>query len=239
MSKAITSTASFLVLLAFASATFVVGTSTAQDFRYLEVKVVDEKEQVMTELAVEIKMGELEFRIPTDEFGKISMNVPSDSQPVELCISKAGYELQKVRWSRGSEVPAEHAIKMQPGKPGQGWVFDNNGQPVEGAEVYAAQSDTKLTFVHGRNPTNSKSKPKQSAVTTDAKGKFTLPHYPPGSTIVCLSDVGWAQMLIAKEQGDQALQLQLTPWAHVEVVTRIRAEKPDSNVVGLYFIKRF
>ena len=207
--------------------------AVAQEFKFLEVKVVDDNGKPMADVQVDIKMEGLQFPMPTDEAGMISLNVSAGRSPVELLVRHEGYQSQKIRWRRGSEVPEEFSISLQPGKPASGWVVDAQGEPVAEAEVFAASPKKTLRFVNGHNPPISK----QTAVTTDEQGQFTLPFQPAGSTIACLSDAGWAQFVKSDEHDDQLLEIKLTPWARVELLTKLQQTSPDGETVGLHFIK--
>jgi len=199
----------------------------AQEFKFLEVKVFDENGKPMADVPVEIKMDGMKFPMSTNELGMISLNVSSGRNPVELNIRHKRYESQKVRWQRGSEVPEEHTIQMQLGMPSQGLVVDADGNPVARAEIFVAPPDESLTIVNGETPKNSRLKP----VATDEQGKFELPFQPEGSTIVCLSDAGWAQLVMPKKQADSSLEIRLTLWIHVQLLTQLGAES-----VGLHFL---
>jgi|GEM_PF-5988540 len=216
-----------LTTLAVAAASS--ATTLAQEFKFLEVNVVDENGKPMADVPVEIKMDGLVFPMPTNEAGVISLNVSAASRNVQLKVNQPDYEPQKIRWRRGTEVPAKYSIKMQLGKPSQGWVFDAQGNPVSEAEIYTALPGETLTFLNGKNPPKSN----QTATKTDAQGKFTLPYLPQGSTIVCLSEQGWAQRVKPKADAQQPLEMRLTPWVQVELLT-----KHSKTPVGLHYLSR-
>jgi hypothetical protein len=201
--------------------------AVAQDFKFLEVTVVDENGKPLVDVPVEIRMDGMRFPMPTDELGMVSLNVSAGGDAVELNVRHEGYESKKIRWRRGHDVPEQHTIKMNPGKPNQGWVVDANGEPVAGAEIFAAPPDKPLTLLNGKNPPNSK----QVAAVSDQQGKFQLPFQPEGATIVCVSDTGWAQFVKPQAEDNQLLEIRLRPWVRVELLTP-QADEP----VGLYFI---
>jgi len=180
---------------------------SAQEFKFLEVKVFDENGKPMADVPVEIKMDGLSFPMPTNELGMISFNVSAGPNPVELRIEKPGYELQKIRWRRGSKVPAEYLIKLKLGKPYVGVVRDQSGRAVPGVQVSLATLVEPLKISNAIFARNTK----QPQTQTDDKGKFSLPYQSKSPTIVCLAAEGWAQVTA----GEEPLAIQLTPWAKV------------------------
>ncbi len=215
------------VWMTIASSTF------AQEFKFLEVTVHDENGQPMAEVTVDINMDGLEFPMPTDADGVISLNVATNSSPVVLKAHHPGYESKRIRWEWGKDVPKSHTLELQLGKPTSGVVLDADGQPVAEAELYAAPPDEPLTFVNGRNPTPDKQVP----VGTDEQGHFTLPFQPQGTTIACLSDAGWAQFVVADESKEEPLEVQLTPWARLELVSKLGGEIVPGEIVGAHYVK--
>ncbi len=204
----------------------------AQEFKFLEVKVLDEDGKPMPEVSVEIEMDGLEFPMPTDELGMVSLNISASNTPVELRVRHAGYESQRKRWRRGFEVPEEFSFRMTVGQPIEGLVLDSAGKPIVGAEVFTAPPEESLLFVNGENPPKSE----QQATTTDADGKFTLPLQPIGTTIACLSDAGWSKLAMTSKREGKPLEIRLTPWAKVQLVTRVFEESPTDETVGLQFV---
>ena len=201
--------------------------AVAQDFKFLEVTVVDENDKALVDVAVEIKMDGMKFPMPTDELGMVSLNVSANSNAVELNVRHPGYESQRIRWRRGQDVPEQHTIHMNPGKPNQGWVVDANGEPVAGAEIFAAPPEKSVTLLNGKNPPGAE----QTAAVSDEQGKFELPFQPEGATIVCVSDAGWAQLVKPKHQADQPLEIRLSPWVHVQL-----SASQAGETVGLHFV---
>ncbi len=204
----------------------------AQEFKFLEVKVLDENGKPMPEVSVEIQMDGLEFPMPTDELGMVSLNISASNTPVELRVRHAGYESQRKRWRRGFEVPEEFSFRMTVGQPIEGLVLDSAGKPIVGAEVFTAPPEESLLFINGENPPKSK----QQATVTDADGKFTLALQPVGATIACLSEGGWAKLAVTREREGKPLEIRLTPWAKVHLVTRVLEEGSANETVGLQFV---
>lgn len=204
----------------------------AQEFKYLEVKVVDEQGKPMPDVAVEIKMDGLEFPMPTDALGMVSFNVSSNNAPVHLRVRHEGYESQRKRWDRGFEVPEEFSFRMEVGKPVAGLVVDSQGNPIVGAEVYTAAPGESLKFLNGHNPPKSEQEP----VVTDAAGKFTLPFQPVGTTIACLSEQGWSKLARAEEQHGKPLEIRLTPWASATLTSNVADDATSGVTVGLEFV---
>lgn len=207
-------------------------TASAQNFKFLEVKVLDENGKPMPDVPVEIKMDGLNFPMPTDPLGMVSLNVSASNNPVELRVRHEGYASQRQRWRRGIDVPAEFSFRMQVGQPIKGTVLGPNNQPITRAEIYTAPPDESLTFHNGKNPPKSK----QASVATDPNGEFTLPFLPIGTTIACLSDAGWAKIAKHEEQEGKPLTIRLTPWARVQLTTNAYQDTPSNERLGLQFV---
>ncbi|MGI9427389.1 MAG: hypothetical protein ACR2NM_01940 [Bythopirellula sp.] len=201
--------------------------AVAQDFKFLEVTVVDEHGKPLVDVPVEIKMDRMKFPMATDELGMVSLNVSSGGDAVELNVRHEGYESKRIRWRRGRDVPEQHTIKMKPGAPNQGWVVDASGEPVADAEIFAAPPQQPITLLNGRNPPGAE----QTAAISDKQGKFELPFQPEGATIVCVSDKGWAQFVKPKKQDDDSIDIRLTPWVRVQ----LSSPQPEQTV-GLHIV---
>ncbi|MEM8943818.1 MAG: carboxypeptidase-like regulatory domain-containing protein [Planctomycetota bacterium] len=206
--------------------------AVAQGFKFLELRVLDEKGKPMPDVSVEVKMDGLEFPLPTDDLGMVSLNVSASERPVSLRIRHEGYEQRKVLWKRGVDVPTEYSIRMQPGKPILGWVADPDGNPVGGAHIFHASPNESLSFTNGRPTSTSK----QASVTTDDEGQFTLPFQPKGSTIVCLCEAGWAQFVTSEERNGQQLEIRLKPWVQVRVDSQLADDQLGGGRLGLHFV---
>lgn len=222
-----------LIVFSAATIALVVATSAhAQNFKFLEVKVLDEHGKPMPEVAVEVKMDGIKFPLATDDLGFVSLNISASDNPVELQVRHPGYQSLKHRWRRAFKVPSEFSFRMKKAPPLQGLVLDPDSQPVAGAEVYSAPPDETLSFVNGRNPEKSE----QTAITTDADGKFSLPFPPVGATLACLSDVGWAKLAQTNDEPGEPLQITLTPWAKVRLINRVKRTDAAAETVGLQFV---
>jgi hypothetical protein len=113
-----------------------VADSSAQGFKYLEVKVVDPDGKPLVDVPVEISIDGMAFPMPTDEKGIVAFNVPADgSGRVQLSVKRDGYLAQGVSWNGGEAVPETFTIPMKKGVPIGGIVHDEEGKPIEGVEV--------------------------------------------------------------------------------------------------------
>lgn len=222
-----------LFVFSTAAIAFVVAASAhAQNFKFLEVEVLDEHGKPMSEVAVEVKMDGIKFPLATDDLGAVSLNISASDNPVELQVRHPGYQSLKQRWRRAFEVPSEFSFRMKKAPPLQGLVLDPDGQPVAGAEVYTAPPEETLSFLNGRNPEKSE----QAAIITDADGKFTLPFPPVGATLACLSDAGWAKLAQTDDEPSEPLQITLIPWAKVRLLNRVERAEAAAETVGLQFV---
>lgn len=88
-------------------------------------------------------------------------------------------------WSDTVELAMEPATRVQKGK-----IVDENGHPVEGAEVWANVGD-------------------RLSATTDAEGSFTLKGLPDSSiTLSAASGDLWGRAKVSKETPDIAIKLE-------------------------------
>jgi len=119
-------------------------------FKYIEVKVIGPDGQALPDVSVDVKIDNMEFPMPTNQDGQISLNVPSGyNHRLQLSVKHDTFVAVGVRWSSGKGIPEKFEIPLQKGTPIGGLVLDEKGQPVEGAKVEAArinnpQTDGKL-----------------------------------------------------------------------------------------------
>ncbi|MEM8943817.1 MAG: carboxypeptidase regulatory-like domain-containing protein [Planctomycetota bacterium] len=108
-------------------------------FKFLEVKVVGPDGKAISEVAVDVKIDGMEFPMPTDDEGMISLNVPSgDNTRVRLGVKHKELVADPVNWRGAKQIPEEFTIKLEKGIPIGGLVHDTKGNPVEGVKVSAA-----------------------------------------------------------------------------------------------------
>lgn len=180
----------------------------AQEFKFVEIKVVDENGKPLEDVPVNFRMGGLDFPMPTDKLGMVSLNVPGGDERFEIKVEQPGYAPQKKRWSRGTDVPNEYVMKMALGKPFEGVVRDLAGNALPGVRVSYGMADEPLEILNSQFP----SKMTQPNSTTGADGKFSLPFRMESPTIVCLAKQGWAQL----DADEGPLDIQLRTWAKVK-----------------------
>ena len=125
----------------------------AQDdsgFKFLEVTVVDPDGKPLADVPVDVKIDGMEFPMPTDEDGMISLNVPSgDNSRLELRVKHEEFAAVAARWRGGKSFPEEFSIPLEQGVPIGGIVHDEKDQPIEGVKIEAtisggSQADGKL-----------------------------------------------------------------------------------------------
>lgn len=114
------------------------GSALAQDdsgFIFLEVKVVDPTGQPVPEAEVDIKIGSMQFPMPTDEKGMVGLNAPSSGSQLELKVQKEGFVAMGAAWTSNEKPPTEFEIRLQEAISIGGIVHDEEGNPIEGVEV--------------------------------------------------------------------------------------------------------
>jgi hypothetical protein len=119
-------------------------TVAAQDFKFLEVTVVDPDGQPMADVAVEISLDTMKFPIRTGAEGVVSLSVPTGTKgQMELFVRHPGYAAQAVAWKEGQSTPDQLTIRMPKGVRFGGIVHDENGNPVAGAKVHGIMTIDK------------------------------------------------------------------------------------------------
>jgi uncharacterized GH25 family protein len=107
-------------------------------FKFLEVTVVDPDGKPLADVPVNIKIDSMEFPMPTDEKGIVSVNVPAgDSTELKLAVNHPGYAGIQARWGKGSKIPDIFTLPIKRGTTIGGIVHDEAGKPVAGVKVEA------------------------------------------------------------------------------------------------------
>lgn len=110
----------------------------AQGFKFLEVTVLDPDGKPLADVPVDIRIDGMEFPMPTNEDGIVSVNVPAgDETELELSVSHEGCASISARWAKGNKLPEQVTIPLHKGKTIGGIVHDEHGNPVEGVKVEA------------------------------------------------------------------------------------------------------
>ncbi len=144
----------------------------AQDdsgFKYLEVTVVDPDGKPLADVAVHVKIDGMEFPMPTDEEGEISLNAPSGAKSqLQLSVKHDKFAAVSASWRGGKSFPEEFSIPLEKGMPIGGVVHDEQGEPIEGVKIEAHS--------HGEEQGNGKLRPLLTGhlATTDAKGRWQI-----------------------------------------------------------------
>ncbi len=120
----------------------------AQGFKYLEVKVVDPDGKPMTDVSVDVSLEGMEFPMPTDDEGLVSLNVPGGGR-VQLGVKHDGYMAQGVSWNKGEAIPKTFTIPMKKGVAIGGIVHDEEGQPIEGVKIEGIMVHENSTQLSG------------------------------------------------------------------------------------------
>ncbi len=138
-------------------------------FKYLEVTVVGPDEKPMAGVAVDVKIDGMEFAMPTDDEGKISLNAPGGAKSrLQLSVKHEGFVGVLVSWQGGKSFPEEFSIPLAKGEPVGGVVRDEQGEPVEGVKIESR--------VPGSTASDGKLRPLLSGhlATTDAAGRWQI-----------------------------------------------------------------
>jgi hypothetical protein len=119
-------------------------TVAAQDFKYLEVTVVDSNGKPLADVPVEISLENMKFPMPTDTNGVVSLSVPMGGKgQVELFVRHPGYAAQAVAWKEGKGIPDQLTIRMPKGVRFGGIVHDEQGKPIVDAKVHGIMTIDK------------------------------------------------------------------------------------------------
>ena len=115
---------------------------SAQDdsgFKFIEITVNDPDGKPLSNVAVDIDTAGMQFPMPTNDEGKISLNVPSGADNrLELRVKHEDYAATSVSWQGGDAIPAKFTIPLETGYPIGGIVRDEKGEPIEGVKIEAA-----------------------------------------------------------------------------------------------------
>ena len=163
---------SFLMLLAIVWQT---DDACAQDdsgFKYIEVQVVGPEGKPLADVAVDIKIDGMEFPMPTDDEGKISLNAPSSAKSrLQLSVKHDEYVAVSASWRGGDSFPAEFSIVLEKGEPIGGVVLDEQGEPIEGVKI-----EGMVARVAGSAEAEGKLQPllQSHLATTGEKGRWQI-----------------------------------------------------------------
>ncbi|NOZ41058.1 MAG: hypothetical protein GXP24_12660 [Planctomycetes bacterium] len=138
-------------------------------FKYIEVQVVGPDGKPLADVAVDVKIDEMEFPMPTDEEGKISLNAPSGAKSrLQLSVKHADFAAVSASWQGGESFPKEFSISLEKGEPIGGVVLDEQGEPIEGVKIEMRES--------GKAETNGELQPllRGHLATTDVNGQWQV-----------------------------------------------------------------
>ncbi len=126
------------VALAFTHSSATLFAQGDSGFKYLEVTVVDPEGKPLADVAIDVSVDSMQFPMPTDDEGKISLNVPSgENSRLRLSLKHEGYVALSGYWRGGDKIPEELKVELEKGKPIGGIVHDENGEPIEGVKIEA------------------------------------------------------------------------------------------------------
>ncbi len=160
---------SFLMLLAIvwqADDAYAQGDS---GFKYIEVQVVGPDGKPLADVAVDVKIDGMEFPMPTDEEGKISLNAPSAANSrLQLSVKNDKFAAVSASWQGGDSFPEEFSISLVKGNPIGGLVHDEKGEPIEGVKIEAT--------IAGNSAPDGKLQPllQGHLATTDEAGRWQI-----------------------------------------------------------------
>ncbi len=133
-------------------------------FKFIEIKVVDPDGKPLADVEVDVNLDNMQFPMPTDEEGLISLNVPSGGNSrLSVKVKHKDYVADVMSWRGGDSIPEEHTIKLEKGIAIGGIVHDQDGNPVEGVKVIAATRQT----THGMTTIQT-----DDIATTDGEGRW-------------------------------------------------------------------
>lgn len=139
-------------------------------FRFIDVKVVDQSGNPVEGATVDVSIDGMDFPMPADDQGVVSLNVPASGSRLDLGVRKEGFAAVGARWEAGQEIPDEITVPLEPGATIGGIVHDENGNPIEGVEVHALVASSRNWSM----PKERVFTPRLSGVigTTDAEGRW-------------------------------------------------------------------
>jgi hypothetical protein len=171
------------IVSCFAIWTMCASVVAAQEFKYLEVTVVDPDGKPLADVPVEVSLENMKFPMPTDANGVVSLSVPTGGKgPVELFVRHPGYAAQAVAWKEGQGIPDQLTIRMPKGVRFGGIVHDEQGKPIAGVKVHGIMTvdmkhgyptdGTVVTFLDGEDG---------GLATTDDEGRWECSLAPEGN----------------------------------------------------------
>lgn len=120
----------------------IVGLLRAQEeggFKYIEITVVDPDDNPVPGAAVEVSIDGMQFPMPSNGKGKLSLNVPSGpNSRLNVQVKHEDYASVGIFWQGSDTIPSEYTLKLSPGVQIGGIVQDEEGQPIEGVKVEGA-----------------------------------------------------------------------------------------------------
>ncbi len=111
--------------------------SLAQDagqFRYIEIKVLDEQRKPLADAQIDVTMSGTEFPLTVDEKGIATLNLPRDTSFLLLKASVPGHIPLEVRWHQ-EQLPVDFTFTMSKGQPIGGIIQDERGKPIADVAV--------------------------------------------------------------------------------------------------------
>lgn len=132
----------FFLLIACAGSLAAGQSVLAQDdsgFKFVEIKVVDPDGKPAAEVSVDVDLDGMQFPMPTNDEGMISLNVPSGSNSrLRLKVVHEDFVADSLSWRGGKSIPEQYTIKLEKGVAIGGIVQDQEGNPIEGVKISAS-----------------------------------------------------------------------------------------------------
>ncbi|MDZ4656163.1 MAG: carboxypeptidase-like regulatory domain-containing protein [Bythopirellula sp.] len=106
----------------------------AAQFRYIEIKVLDEQAKPLVDAQIDVTMSGTEFPLTVDKEGIATLNLPGDAEFLLLKASVPGHIPLEVRWHQ-QQLPKDFTFTMSKGQPIGGFVHDERGKPIADVKV--------------------------------------------------------------------------------------------------------
>lgn len=117
-------------------ATLPTAASHAAGFKFLEVTVNDPDGQPVANAEVTVTLAGATFPMPTDDQGKISLNVPDGGETATTFVIKhEGHVTVGVMWKPGDPVPENLTVTLEKAVAIGGIVHDEKGNPLVGVTI--------------------------------------------------------------------------------------------------------
>jgi beta-lactamase regulating signal transducer with metallopeptidase domain/uncharacterized GH25 family protein len=216
-------------------------------FRPLKVHAFDAAGKPLAEAGVTVQ-GRTEtpfgpFRYETDGNGTVLIDASKEATKYyQVLVSKSGFVSEGASWNdyRNMQIPDELTFNLKPGTALGGFVRDEQGKPISGAEVIVQGGKTSHTEAHWTSV--------YDTVATDAEGKWQVHRIPKDLTgcklYVTLKhpDFGFerfdVQQLPLDKLRDQTAALVMRKGVIVEGTVTTPDGKPAAGVaVGLFVTK--